>query len=406
MERVSVRPAPSSRLELPELHRDLFDPRERQLLLEHVEAMLSQPTAPYAEDGPLERVRDFARGRAGFTLEQDAHANLILSWNGSGEAGTAPALAFSAHLDHPGFHYLGREHGTHRASFHGGVPLDRFPGAALRFFDTATREARATARVRSAQREADGAVVAKLEDLAGEACPGLFGTWDLTPGELRGGRLLSRACDDLVGAAAILCALELLAREGHPGRILGIFTRAEETGFVGCQSLLRSGALGSGICVVGLECSAARASARVGGGPVIRVGDAASVFDPAITHHLQEAAATLREEHEGFCFQRALMDGGRCESTAYNLWGVRAGGLCLALGNYHNCGEDGAIAPEIVDWDDCEGLLALLVACARSWGRTDAEARMRERLDRVWERESKSLAGSTARLLGAKAERA
>ena len=403
-----MRPAPPSRFELPERHRGLFDPRDRQLLLAHVEAMLSQPTAPYAEDGPLERVREFARDRAGFTLAVDAHANQVLSWNGSGRAGAAPVLAFSAHLDHPGFHYLGEERGTHRASFHGGVPLERFAGAALRLFDPSTGEARATARVRSVRRESDGAVVAELEELEGQARPGLFGAWDLTPGELRDGQLLSRACDDLAGAAAILCALEILAREDHPGRILGIFTRAEETGFVGCQSLLRSGVLEPETRVVGLECSAARPSARVGEGPVIRVGDAASVFDPAITHHLQEAAAALCDEHEGFRFQRALMDGGRCESTAYNLGSVRAGGLCLALGNYHNCAEAGGIAPELVAWDDCEGLLALILAAARSWGSTDAEARMRERLDRVWEREYKSLAESSARLLGARpaAERA
>ena len=37
--------------------------------------------------------------------------------------------------------------------------------------------------------------------------------------------------------------------------------------------------------------------------------------------------------------QRCLMSGGTCEATAYQLYGYETGGLCIALGNYHNRGE-------------------------------------------------------------------
>ena len=125
------------------------------------------------------------------------------------------------------------------------------------------------------------------------------------------------------------------------------------------------------------------------------------MFDPALTLELQAAAACVRVKHASFRFQRALMDGGSCESTAYNLWGVRAGAMCLALGNYHNCGSRRggvSIEPEFVDWNDFEGLIALMLQAARSFGDGDATSKMRARLQGTYEREYKRLADSARRL--------
>ena len=235
---------------------------------------------------------------------------------------------------------------------------------------------------------------------------GATGMWDLPAAEQSGRRLRARVCDDLLGAAAVLALLERARVERWKRPVLGIFTRAEETGFVGCQALLRAGSLPRGSSVIGLECSPRRATARVGAGPVLRVGDASTIFDPAITHHLQGCAAELARRTPGFRVQRALMDGGRCESTAYNLWGVPAGGVCLALGGYHNVVDSGrargTIGPEFVDWDDYEGLLALLLEAARSWPRADS-ARMRERLDGIWAAE-KPLYDESARRIARRTE--
>jgi endoglucanase len=310
-------------------------------------------------------------------------------------------LAFSAHLDHPGFLYLGLERGRHRAQFHGGVPDRFFAGARVRFFDVATQAVLATARVAGIERNERGELVATLSDFRGQAKRGMFGMWDLTPGVVRGTRLQARVCDDLMGAAAILSVLDLLSRARHPRHVLGIFTRAEETGFVGCQGLLRTSSLPRNVAVIGLECSPRRVTAKVGLGPVVRVGDKQSIFQPWITHHLQECAASLRQRNERFLFQRALMDGGSCESTAYNLWDVPAGGLCLALGNYHNCGPRESIAPEFVDWDDFESLVALMREAALTWGGEPAGAKMRARLDSVWTREYNRLASSARRIRAA-----
>jgi endoglucanase len=280
----------------------------------------------------------------------------------------------------------GKRGGAPVAELLGGAPLSAAAGARVRFFDRQSGSANATARIvrTLAPERAGDPPLALLTDLAGVPRAGDPGMWDLTPGRIApGGRLSSRACDDLVGAAAILAVLEILTRAGQRGATFGIFTRAEETGFVGCLGLVQSGALPPGTQVVGLECSPARAAARLGAGPVIRVGDAASVFDPELTRLLEDAAARLARADARFRFQRALMDGGRCESTAYNANGVRAGALCLALANYHNRGPRATIAAERVDWNDLEGLVALMLEAARGFGARRTYP-LRQRLATLW----------------------
>jgi endoglucanase len=392
-ERARLAPAPASRFVLPRRSSGVLAQPERERALAHARALLERPTAPYFEDGPLEVVRQFVRDRPGFELEQDEHSNLLVRWKGT-QPGAA-ALAFSAHLDHPAFEYLGRR----VARLHGGVPARFLPGALLRFHAPGEVEALATARIARVRRSrGDEAPQVELADVRGRLGEGCFGVFDLPSGVIRGGRLQARVCDDLMGAAAILATLERLADARHARPVLGIFTRAEETGFVGCLGLMRAGMLPQGTHVVGLECSPRRATARVGRGPVIRAGDKQSIFDPELTLALEEAARTLEQRVPAFRWQRALMDGGSCESTVYNHYGTRAAGVCLALGNYHNCGPRGRIAPEFVGWDDYEGLVALLSEFAAAHGGGDPRAKIEARLQRIWEREYNLLAVSSARL--------
>jgi len=49
------------------------------------------------------------------------------------------------------------------------------------------------------------------------------------------------------------------------------------------------------------------------------------------------------------------MQGGTCEATAYALYGYRTAAMCVALGNYHNCGPGDRIAPEYVSLEDTLG---------------------------------------------------
>lgn len=395
----TLAPAPASRFVLPRKHRGVLDDDQRERALGFARELLSVPTAPYFEDGELGVIERFVREREGLELRRDEHHNLIVAWNGVRKPRAKQrTLAFSAHLDHPGFRYEGKRAGKHRATFLGGVPARYMAGAAVRFFAPGGTQALATARVERVVQESDAGLACELEAFEGRAAREMFGVFDLPDGVLRGTRLHARVCDDLMGAAAILALLDELVRTGSEQPCLGIFTRAEETGFVGCLGLVQSRALPADLDVVGLECSPRRAAAKVGHGPVIRVGDRRSVFDPYLTHHLQRAAESLSARVAAFVAQRALMDGGSCESTAYNAFGVRAGAACLALGNYHNCGPNGAVAAEYVDWNDFEGLVALLLEAARSYEGGGPVDGFRPKLVRLFERERAALASSAQRI--------
>lgn len=390
-------PAPRSRFALPKKHKGVLDDGQRVRALGFVRALLEAPTAPYFEDLTLAVVRRFAGERLALVIEEDEHANVVITWPGAKPRKKQAQLAFSAHLDHPGFHYTGLRKGVHTAHFHGGVPARFMPGAAVRFLEP-HGVACARATVTSAESRGDEGIVATFADMRGRPAPGSFGVFDLTDGVLRGSRLSARVCDDLMGAAAILALLDECVRSRFDRSVTGIFTRAEETGFVGCVGLLESKLLAADTLVIGLECSPRRATAVVGRGPVIRVGDRLSVFDSAITAEIEAAARRVTARAPAMLRQRALMDGGSCESTAYNAWGLRAGAVCLALGNYHNCGPNQTIAPEFVDWDDFEGLVAIMLECARGFDISSGVVNTRARLKHVYDRESKLLSASARRL--------
>ena len=97
----------------------------------------------------------------------------------------------------------------------------------------------------------------------------------------------ARACDDLAGAAAALCALDRLAA-AEVGHFAVLLTRAEEVGFVGAIAACELKTLPAGARVLSIECSRQSADAPVGGGPIVRVGDASSVFTSDLTNLVAE----------------------------------------------------------------------------------------------------------------------
>ena len=117
-----------------------------------------------------------------------------------------------------------------------------------------------------------------------------------------------------------------------------------------------------------------------------RVGDRTSIFDSDVTATL----ADLAKQAE-IPVQRALMSGGTCEATAYQLYGYRSGALCVALGNYHNCGPGDRIAAEFVSLEDVRGLTRLCVEAAKFKGTMtqtadDLRVRIEKRIDGLVER--------------------
>jgi endoglucanase len=116
-----------------------------------------------------------------------------------------------------------------------------------------------------------------------------------------------------------------------------------------------------------METSSERPFAKMGDGPILRVGDKASTFTHAVTAHCHAVAKELAAADKTFKFQRKLMDGGTCESSAYCTLGYEATGLCVALGNYHNVdAKRKKLGPEHIDIDDFVGVVKWFTALART----------------------------------------
>ena len=219
---------------------------------------------------------------------------------------------------------------------------------------------------------------AHLESRAEIESFGDFAMWDLTTFKRENGRISSRACDDLVGCAAIVTTLLTLQEKNVHTSCVGIFTRAEEVGFVGAIELASTWPLAEDCVFVSIETSVATEHARMGNGPMCRVGDRLSIFDNNATANLIEVAA-----NNEIPIQRALLDRGSCEATALQSYGITTAGISIPLGNYHNCGEHHRIKPEYIDLADLKNLVALLTSIAtdRPDGPRDTTRTQREKLE-------------------------
>jgi putative aminopeptidase FrvX len=327
---------------------------QRKELLRLAGRVLSLPTAPYHEQRVRAFVTTYCR-RLGLRVEQDRAGNVIAKYSGRGGARPSKPLVFVAHMDHPGFEVTGRK----QLEFLGGAAKEMFVGGRVRLFGAAGIRRVKIAGVRDAEWPDR-----KLVELADEAGvpKGSFGMWDVPGFRVRRGLLRAPAIDDVLGVVVVLAMLTELARKRPAAEVWGVFTRAEEVGFHGAIEIARAGKIPRRSLVISVEMSRQRPWARIGEGPVIRVGDRMTIFDGAATWFLQEVARAFSVKE-----QRALMDGGTCEATAFAAHGYRVGGLCLALGNYHNIGPNERARAEYVSVEDLEGLVALAVASAGQW---------------------------------------
>lgn len=308
---------------------------ERAELLDVVRALVEQPTAPFHEDAVRDEIVAQLARCPHVTIEHDAVGNLIARY----QRGTQqPARwAFAAHMDHPG--WVRTSEGEWR--FLGSV--------AERFL------------VNPQRREF-----------------GDFAMWDLPAFELKEGQIHSRACDDLLGCAEIVCLFRELEAAQAGVHCLGLFTRAEEVGFWGAIQLAQSGSLPKEITILSLETSAPRGGAEIGRGPIVRVGDRLSIFDSRETARVMNIAAA-----QSIPVQRCLLDGGSCEASAYQVYGYRSAAASIVLGNYHNCAADGSIQCEFVSVEDYANMVRLCVAitCDESSDPTEVlRAKLEERV--------------------------
>lgn len=325
-----------------------------------LERILTPPTAPYHEHRTRAAITAVLDG-AGVSWALDRAGNVLARYR----RGKARPVSFLAHMDHPGCEILAVEHGSAEARWDGQVPTFDLRDVRLAVWSPDGRF-RGRARVlRGDGRPKDGRIEKGLSlKVPPGTRPGDFAHADLVPFRRAGGRIVSKALDNVAGCAAIVSALDHLARRKLPGDVTALFTRAEEVGFHGTLASVRLGTLSPKRPIVVLECSKAMPGAERGLGPVIRVGDRMRVFDPDLVAACEEAARALQRQRRDFRYQRRLMDGGVCEATAFSVAGFRSVCLAFPLGNYHNVGPKG-IAPEfIAEADFLNGVEALAAFAA------------------------------------------
>ena len=317
--------------------------------------LLRQPTAPYHEHAVRGEVEKICTENE-LDFRRDQFGNVLVRMQ---TGGPRRALVLAAHMDHPGFEVVRPVSArSWLVRFRGGVPDDYFR-AGLR-----VRLMPGDVPARLGPRQgADRAFVATASE-APQVQP-RFAMWDLEPFAVRAGRIYSRACDDVVGVAAILATLlELKARRARVN-VIGVISRAEEVGFHGALAVAARRSLPGNALVVSLETSKELPGVKMGEGVILRVGDRTSVFDSDGMRYLGEIAGELKTTRKGFSFQRALMSGGTCEATAYQEFGYQTTAVCVALGNYHNCTERKTIAEEFVSLSDTLSMVRLLTEAAR-----------------------------------------
>lgn len=357
-----------------------------------LEQILSQPTAPFRESLVSQLVRA--------QLEQkrvphfvDPAGNIVIGVTNLreyrsllGRRTDEPLRILAAHMDHPGFH--GKQWlagGRLHVAWHGGSPVKRLNGARVWLANEKGVFTHGRLRTPALHRSGNYLASAKIQlddpDFIRQfRARDIFGGLAFRAPVWRSGkRLYTQAADDLVGVFAVVeTAIATYGRRreySHP--FVGLLTRGEEVGFVGAIAHFESGWLQKArrdLVFVSLEASRTLPGAVLGKGPIVRLGDRRTVYEPGYLKTLSDVAhKVLPGRH-----QQRIMDGGACEAAAATIWNLAAIGITLPLGNYHNqgfeggqdCVAPGGPAPEFVNVDDIDGLLTLCRALVRpglSW---------------------------------------
>ena len=346
--------------------------------------LLSLPTAPVHEHAVAAFIRGFAE-RRGIPVARDKYGNLVVRYRKGN--GSKP-VALTGHMDHPGFEVLEAEGKSLKAQWLGGCDPRHFPGSRV--------------TVVSAGEQIAGRVASTLDDSRGFSVEtrreipqveGAFGYWGLKPIEFKGDQLVTKAADNLASCAAVLATLDRLNRRKANADLWGVFTRAEETGLMSAGSLVDAKTVPKKVPIIVLETSKELPGARIGQGPVIRVGDRLSIYDPKVEYAIHQVAESLQKAKKGFQFQRQLMSGGVCEASVYVFHGMTVGALAFPLGNYHNQGKRWP-APEIISVSDADGMIDLCTAIALDPPSGDPRTPMKRRFEKSFQSRKKRLLDS------------
>lgn len=356
--------------------------------------ILTQPSAPFREEHVYRAVSEHLRqqkvphffDRAGNLVIGAAHLaeyKRILA-----KRSKEPLRVFIAHTDHPGFHGAEWTSDTElKITWHGGSPTHHLEGARVWLADdtgVVTEGTLVTPHMAKHGKAIETALIAlptaNLRHKHPRATE-LYGGFAFRSAYwVDGETVYTKAADDLVGSFAIVDTACRLWEEKSPDRanFIGLLTRGEEVGFIGCLAHLEEGHLQRAkrdVICVSLETSRMLPGAESGRGPVVRLGDKSTVFDSgALRTFIGIAMKALPEAH-----QKRVMDGGTCEGTAATAYGLKTIAISIPLGNYHNQSFEGGPdsrgangpAPEFVHLKDVAGMLTLcreIVRSGHAWG--------------------------------------
>jgi len=335
------------------------------LVVRILERLATQPTTSFHEDRVGAEATKIAKG-FGARVQRDRWGNLRIS---PPQRRKGRAIWLVAHMDHPGVEIVGKREavllgglapayfrrGTRLRFYRDGVPV---PARVQRYFPKTYRFRLVPSPEVDRLRRRD------------------MGTFELDDFAVRNGRVHARQLDDLAGSSVSLAAMGRACADPRMN-LHALLTRAEEEGFVGTLGAIEDREIPKDAIIINVEASKAIPGVEIGGGPVIRVGDRRKTFDPHAESLLLAARSKLPKSKP---VQRWLMSGGTCEATPWGLYGWRATGVAIPLGNYHNQGPRSRLAPEIVAVKDLATAVDLIESAARNVSaadRWDDEARKR-----------------------------
>lgn len=349
---------------------------DKKFLLE----VLNIPTAPYREGLVLKAFQNYLRENR-VPHFSDSFQNIVVGAESEGDykrkiskVDNEPMRLFIAHTDHPGFHGEKWDNkGKLWVKWHGGSPTKFLNGSKVWIADAGGQLDVGTlsdVKMLKSGMAIDSAKVTGLKKIDKSiSAKSLYGAFQFRKHVWsKGAVLYTKAADDLVGSVVIATMAATLYRD-HPEAaksFIGLLTRAEEVGFIGCLGHFSLGWLKLAkrpVLGVSLETSRTLPGAIVGKGPVVRLGDRASIFDSRSLEVLTQVAAKKLPGK----FQRRVMDGGTCEGTVVTAYGFPCVALSIPLGNYHNQNYEGGPdargklgpAPEFVHTKDIEGMAVL-----------------------------------------------
>ena len=354
------------------------------------------PTASFFEDliqaESLQILDELFSRNSKVSIQKDENGNIIAHYKGDKDKTRSQnSIAYVSHMDHPAFLVTGHPKPAHvEVTMYGGlnselmlksrVDLCRFEkdkvikerGTIIEELPEPSEEGHHRYLVRA--RNAHDFTFATL------ALPSLVvGKDDIIRGP---------ALDDLASVATSIAALNQIAQEQLLVDVYVVLHRAEEIGFIGAYGVASSRIIPQDTFVYSIETSSYKARrngkdplgpvdtiAKVGGGVVIRTGDARTpAFDFAAVHLLREAAFNMpvrmeEENQHHFPYQQVRMYGGGCEGSLYYAMGYRTAGIILPLIAWHNNGVwegEKRLMREGVHRDDFHGMTELMVNTART----------------------------------------